>query len=101
MYNSILIDLTVPHVVAPAESIENLHRYVRVAHLRNQSAVGTVTYVDSSILLGGVANQRFGTFEGMHVVLEGSHNFVLVEVGNPVEEGKEISRGIAVKGFAH
>lgn len=53
---SILIDLTVPHVVAPAESIENLHRYVRMAHLRNQGTVSTVTDVDCSILLGGVAD---------------------------------------------
>jgi len=99
MYHSILINLTKPHIVALAESIENLHRYVGMAHLRNQSTICTVTYIDRSILFGSVADQRFGTFKWVYMVLEGSHNFVLIEIGNPVEEGKEISGRITIKGL--
>jgi hypothetical protein len=35
----------------------------------------------------------------VYVVLEDSHNFVLVEIRDPVEEGKEISGRITIEGF--
>ena len=36
----------------------------------------------------------------MHVILEDCHNFVFIEVGNPVEESVEISGGVSVEGLA-
>lgn len=99
--DSISVDSTEPHIVAFAEGIEDVKCDVRMAHFRNNSSICTVSSVNSTVLFGLIADHRLGSFEGVHMILKSSHNFVLIEVRHPMEEGIQVSCGISVKGFTN
>ena len=84
----IIVDLRVPEIVWFREGFEYAKGGIGVAQLWDEGPIRAVAHVDSSFLSGWASNQRFGSFEGVNMVLEGSHYFILIEVGNPVEEGE-------------
>ena len=99
MFNSVLIDGAKPKIIALAMGLEDIYCYIGFAHLMYQGSVGSIPNIHCSVLAGLVADHGFGSFEGMHVVLEDGHNFEFIEVGHPVEEGVEISGGISIEGL--
>jgi len=63
MYNFILINLAIPHIVAFAIGIKNIDCYVWRTHLGYKSTICPITYVDCPVLFWSVAHQWFGAFE--------------------------------------
>ena len=100
MFNSVLIDGTQPKIIALAVGFEDIYCYIGFAHLGYEGSVCSISYIHCSVLAGLVADHRFGSFEGMYVILEDGHNFEFIEVGHPVEESVEVSGGISVEGLA-
>jgi hypothetical protein len=97
----ILVDFAQPHVVALGICVKDIHGDVRSAHLSNNGSKCAVSHIYCAVLLGGITNKRFSSLESMNVVFEDSGNFVLVEIGHPVEEGVQISFWTSIKGFAN
>ena len=86
MLDLIRVDGADPHVIVRAEGLEDIHCDIRPAELRSYGSVSPISSIDRPVLVRSVANHGFGTFEGMHMVLKDCHNFVLIEVGDPVEQ---------------
>ena len=71
-----------------------------MTHLADESSIGSVPQIDGSVFGWRIASHGFGSFEGVNVVFKNSHNFIFIEVRNPVKEGEEKPFGIAVEFFA-
>jgi len=99
--NAISIDLTKPHVIASPERIKDFKSNVRFTHLGDQGSICTISHIDRSVLFWSVSDQRFGTLEGVNMVLKNCHYFVFVEVGNPMKQGIEITGRISIESLAH
>jgi hypothetical protein len=101
MDNPVIVDFTQPHIVALAVCIEDINCDIGSAHLGDNCSIGSVANVDCSILSGRVSDQRFCALEGVNMVFEYGHNFILIEVGHPMEESIEITRRITVESLAN
>jgi hypothetical protein len=100
MNHLVTVNLTKPHVVALAISVEDIHCDIRITHLTYYCSKCSIPDVNCSIFFGGIADQWFCTLKGMDMVLKNSHHFILVKVRNPMKESIKISGWITVKGLA-
>ena len=101
MFNLIFANIANPNIITLTVGIENVHRDVRMAHLRYQGSIGSVSHVDRPVLSRRVADQRTCPFERMHVVFEDCHHAVFVEIGHPMEKGVKVTSRVAVEGLAN
>jgi len=100
MVDLVSVDGAQPKIVCARLSFKNVHSYVRFAKLVANSSKGTIPQIYSSVLFGSVSHHGLGSFEGVDMIFEGGHHFVLVEIGDPVEKGIKVASRIFVKFLA-
>lgn len=86
MLHLLIVHNTNPEVVLVELCLKNWNRSIGVAELGGNSTKGTITQIYSPVFSGNTAFQGFSSLEWMNVVLVNSHNFVHVEIWNPMEE---------------
>lgn len=101
MHNLVTIDLAEPHVIALAVGVKDINCDIGVTHLSDYGSKSSVSNIHSSIFFGSITDKRFSALKSMYVVLEDSHNFIFIEVRNPVEKSIEITCWISVESLAN
>ena len=97
MDDLVLVDLAEPHVVALSICVKDVDCDVWSAHLTDDSTISSVSNIDCSVFSWSVTNKWLCSLEGMYMVLEDGHYFVLIKIWHPMEERIEVSCWISIK----